>query len=99
MEGTTMREDEARLHAYHDGELSGFARWRFERELSRSPVLQRELELINRSLDHYSIEVFHGTGTFRDEHTVSMLGHRPVSTLLCIALSSLNDSRPMTGPG
>jgi len=44
MEGMTMRvQDEARLHAYHDGELSGFARWRFERNLRRSPGLQREL--------------------------------------------------------
>ena len=31
------------LHAYHDGELSALARWRFERELRRSPVLQRQL--------------------------------------------------------
>ena len=25
------------LNAYRDGELSGFARWRFERQLRRSP--------------------------------------------------------------
>lgn len=31
------------LHAYHDGELSGFARWRFERELRRNPSLRAEL--------------------------------------------------------
>ncbi|HEX5068285.1 MAG TPA: hypothetical protein VFY49_19350 [Myxococcota bacterium] len=31
------------LHAYHDGELSALARWRFERELRRSPGLQRQL--------------------------------------------------------
>ena len=53
MEGMTMEgldeRDELRLHAYHDGELSGFARWRFERALRRSPVLQRELESL-RSL-------------------------------------------------
>jgi anti-sigma-K factor RskA len=35
--------DERRLHAYHDGELRGLARWRFERRLARSPVLQQEL--------------------------------------------------------
>jgi anti-sigma factor RsiW len=35
--------DERRLHAYHDGELRGLARWRFERRLARSPALQREL--------------------------------------------------------
>jgi len=37
-----------RLHAYADGELSGFARWRFERRLRRSPELQRELAEIAR---------------------------------------------------
>jgi hypothetical protein len=31
------------LNAYRDGELSGFARWRFEHRLRRSPELQREL--------------------------------------------------------
>ena len=36
--------DERALHAYHDGELRGFARWRFERRLARSPALQRELQ-------------------------------------------------------
>jgi anti-sigma-K factor RskA len=35
--------DERRLHAYHDGELRGLARWRFERQLARSPALQKEL--------------------------------------------------------
>lgn len=35
--------DERALHAHHDGELRGFARWRFERRLARSPELQREL--------------------------------------------------------
>jgi anti-sigma factor RsiW len=37
-----QREERA-LHAYHDGELRGLARWRFERRLARSPALQREL--------------------------------------------------------
>ena len=36
--------DEALLHAYHDGELSGFARRRFARRLRRSPWLRRELD-------------------------------------------------------
>lgn len=36
--------DERRLHAYHDGELWGLARWRFERRLAHSPALQRELK-------------------------------------------------------
>lgn len=39
----TIDRREALLHAYHDGELSRLARWRFERELRRSPALQREL--------------------------------------------------------
>jgi hypothetical protein len=45
-----LRSDRAlaRLHAYHDGELSGFARWRFERRLRRSPALQRELAELAR---------------------------------------------------
>ena len=36
------------LHRYHDGELSGFARWRFEHRLRRSPELRRELEALDR---------------------------------------------------
>ncbi len=36
------------LQAYHDGELKGFARWRFERALRRSPALQRELEQLQK---------------------------------------------------
>ena len=39
--------DELALHAYHDGELRGFARWRFERRLARSPALQRELQMLS----------------------------------------------------
>lgn len=36
------------LHTYHDGELRGLARWRFERRLRRDPELQRELEGLTR---------------------------------------------------
>ena len=32
------------LHAYHDGELRGLARWRFERRLRREPELRRQLD-------------------------------------------------------
>jgi anti-sigma factor RsiW len=39
----TMNANEPLLHAYHDGELSGLARWRFERRLRRSPELRAEL--------------------------------------------------------
>ncbi len=37
-----------RLHAYHDGELGGLARWRFERRLRRSPQLRRDLAALAR---------------------------------------------------
>ena len=36
------------LNAYRDGELSRYARWRFERRLRRSPELQRELAALLR---------------------------------------------------
>ena len=36
------------LAAYHDGELRGLARWRFERRLRRDPGLRRELERLAR---------------------------------------------------
>jgi anti-sigma factor RsiW len=36
------------LSAYRDGELSRYARWRFERRLRRSPELQRELAALIR---------------------------------------------------
>ena len=36
------------LHAYHDGELGGLARWRFERRLQRDPALRRELAGLSR---------------------------------------------------
>lgn len=36
------------LCAYHDGELSGLARWRFERRLRREPGLRGELAALGR---------------------------------------------------
>jgi len=39
---------EAALHAYCDGELGAFARWRFERRLARSEALQIQLEELRR---------------------------------------------------
>jgi anti-sigma factor RsiW len=38
----------ARLHAYHDGELGRFSRWRLERRLRRDPRLRGELERVER---------------------------------------------------
>jgi NAD(P) transhydrogenase len=37
-------------------------------------VRQRELELINRSLGNYRIEIFQGRGTLLDRHRVAVLG-------------------------
>lgn len=37
-------------------------------------VVQRELELINKTLDKYAIELFEGAGSFIDPHTVSICG-------------------------
>lgn len=38
-------------------------------------VVQRELELINKSLARYEIEVLDGSGRLEDPHTVALLGH------------------------
>ncbi len=43
-DGAMTGRDERALHAYHDGELRGFRRWRFERQLSRSSKLRAEFE-------------------------------------------------------
>jgi anti-sigma factor RsiW len=43
LRGRLAESDARALHAYHDGELRGLARWRFERRLARSPRLQHEL--------------------------------------------------------
>ncbi len=40
---TRSGRNEELLAAYHDGELSGLRRWRFERRLRREPALQRAL--------------------------------------------------------
>ena len=37
-------------------------------------VVQRELELINRSLSRYAIEIFRGEGRFLDAHTIAVHG-------------------------
>jgi NAD(P) transhydrogenase len=37
-------------------------------------VVQRELELLNRALGRYRVEVFQGRGRFVDEHRVAVLG-------------------------
>ena len=56
--------DEARLHAYHDGELSALARWRFEREMRRRPALRGELASL-RAL-RGALQDLDGSGTVPD---------------------------------
>ncbi len=46
--GEKTSRDERALHAYHDGELRGLRRWRFERRLSRAPELRAELEALKQ---------------------------------------------------
>ncbi len=48
MKERARRDDSEALSAYHDGELRGLARWRFERRLRRDPRLRQELELLRR---------------------------------------------------
>ena len=44
--GNEMTAEFETLHAYHDGELSGFAKRRFERQLRKSPTLRDELAML-----------------------------------------------------
>jgi anti-sigma factor RsiW len=46
-ESNDIARDDELLHAYHDGELSGFARRRFEQRLRRSPELRAELDSLS----------------------------------------------------
>ena len=47
MRSDDRQRDEELLHAYHDGELSGLARHRFERQLRRQPALRAELRALS----------------------------------------------------
>ena len=38
-----------RLQAYYDGELSGLARWRFQRRLARDPAARQELHALEET--------------------------------------------------
>jgi NAD(P) transhydrogenase len=66
-------------------------------------VVQRELELVNRTLDRYKVEVFEGHGRLVDEHTVSVSGpdgkenRRFSGDVIVIATGSL-PSRPGSVP-
>ena len=50
------------LQAYHDGELRGLTRWRFERRVRRSPALRRELEALARVGDLVRESALRGPG-------------------------------------
>ncbi len=50
------------LQAYHDGELRGLIRWRFERRVRRSPALRRELEALARVGDLVRESAVRGPG-------------------------------------
>ncbi len=50
------------LQAYHDGELRGLTRWRFERRVRRSPALRRELEALARVGDLVRESAVRGPG-------------------------------------
>ncbi len=50
------------LQAYHDGELRGLTRWRFDRRVRRSPALRRELEALARVGDLVRESAVRGPG-------------------------------------
>ncbi len=50
------------LQAYHDGELRGLTRWRFERRVRSSPALRRELEALARVGDLVRESAVRGPG-------------------------------------
>jgi NAD(P) transhydrogenase len=66
-------------------------------------VVQRELELVNKTLDKYQVEVVKGHGRFVDEHTVSVSGpdtkelSRVAGDVIVIATGSI-PNRPESVP-
>ena len=66
-------------------------------------VVQRELELVNKLLDKYQIEVYRGHGRFVDEHTLSVHGpdgketRRFAGDVIVIATGSI-PNRPESVP-
>ncbi|MEW6337257.1 MAG: Si-specific NAD(P)(+) transhydrogenase [Acidobacteriota bacterium] len=75
----TLRESALFFHALTRLRLHGI-RYQIADEITVADftyrerlVKQRELELINESLDKYRIEVFEGQARFADEHTVAVL--------------------------
>lgn len=76
----TLRESAMFIRATTEDRVHGM-QFSLERPLTiadfmhhEREVVQRELELINRSLDKNLIEVFRGRGRFIDEHKVAIIG-------------------------
>ena len=76
----TLRESAMYVHALKKSSLYGI-RIEFPAEITiadfmtrERAVVQQELELANRSLDRYQVQVFRGAGRFVDPHTVAVHG-------------------------
>jgi NAD(P) transhydrogenase len=76
----TLRESALFVRSLRSRRLEGFE-YRIADHISVADfmyreriVVQRELELINRSLDRYRIDLFQGAAQFVDEHTVAVVG-------------------------
>jgi len=76
----TLRESALFVHGLTRGKLHGISVEVPDRisvgdfTFRERQVVQQELELINRSLDRYAIEVFHGEARFVDSHKVAIVG-------------------------
>ncbi len=76
----TLRESAMYVHGLKKSSLYGI-RIEFPAEITiadfmtrERAVVQQELELANRSLDRYQVQVFRGAGRFVDPHTVAVHG-------------------------
>jgi len=76
----TLRESAMFVHSLTQRKLEGF-HYELADQISIGDfmfreriVVQRELELINQSLDRYRIQVFQGAARFVDAHTVGLVG-------------------------
>ncbi len=76
----TLRESALHFHALTRQKLHGIKTEIHDRitvadfMYRKEQVVQRELDLINRSLSRYPIELFHGHGQILDPHRVAMIG-------------------------
>ena len=105
----TLRESALFVHSLTRNCLEGF-RYELAREITvhdfmhrERTVVQRELELINESLDRYRIEVFEGQARFIDPHTVAVCGrdggaHTALSGDFIIIATGASPNRPADVP-